>query len=85
MQDQSYVIRGLSQDPKEGWVERRIDGSGWIWHKSHTTYHFEAVAKDPHRWVHMSTFWIETITWFKWSIRMVKDSNMLIKVNNPTN
>ncbi|SDC21917.1 DUF6531 domain-containing protein [Acinetobacter boissieri] len=47
MQDQSYVIRGLSQDPKEGWVERRIDGSGWIWHKSHTTYHFEAVAKDP--------------------------------------
>ncbi|SDC22279.1 DUF6531 domain-containing protein [Acinetobacter boissieri] len=47
MQDQSYVIRGLSQDSKEGWVERRIDGSGWVWHKSHTTYHFEAVAKDP--------------------------------------
>ncbi|MBF7683660.1 DUF2235 domain-containing protein [Acinetobacter sp. B5B] len=47
MQDQSYVIRGLAQDPKDGWVERRIDGSGWIWHKSHTTYHFEASNKDP--------------------------------------
>ncbi|MBF7683667.1 RHS repeat protein [Acinetobacter sp. B5B] len=47
MQGQGYVIRGLAQDPKDGWVERRINGSGWIWHKVQTNYHFEASNKDP--------------------------------------
>ncbi|MCF9047114.1 phospholipase effector Tle1 domain-containing protein [Acinetobacter nectaris] len=46
MQDQSYVIRGLSQNPQDGWVERRIDGSGWIWHRGQAQYHFESGNKD---------------------------------------
>ncbi|MCF9047117.1 polymorphic toxin-type HINT domain-containing protein [Acinetobacter nectaris] len=43
---QSYQIRGYTLNHQDGWVERRIDGSGWIWHRGQAQYHFESGNKD---------------------------------------
>ncbi|MCF9047435.1 DUF6531 domain-containing protein [Acinetobacter nectaris] len=46
MDGQSYQIRGYTLNHQDGWVERRIDGSGWIWHRGQAQYHFESGNKD---------------------------------------
>ena len=29
-----FVIRALPLNPSDGWIEKKIDGSGWVWHKT---------------------------------------------------
>lgn len=45
-----FVIRALPLNPADGWIEKKIDGSGWIWHKtkSNQDYFFQYLGgKDP--------------------------------------
>ena len=45
-----FVIRALPLNPADGWIEKKIDGSGWIWHKAKTNqdYFFQYLGgKDP--------------------------------------
>ncbi len=44
--------RGYSVDPRDGWVEKRLDGSGWVWHVPNKSkrYEFKAMTNrdsDP--------------------------------------
>lgn len=45
-----FVMRALPQNPNDGWIEKKIDGSGWLWHKTQTAqdYLFQSLGvKDP--------------------------------------
>ncbi len=45
-----FVIRALPLNPADGWIEKKIDGSGWVWHKtqSNQNYFFQYLGgKDP--------------------------------------
>ena len=44
------MIRALPLNPADGWIEKKIDGSGWVWHKtqSNQDYLFQYLGgKDP--------------------------------------
>ena len=46
-----FVIRALPLNPSDGWIEKKVDGSGWVWHKtqSNQDYFFQYLGgKDPH-------------------------------------
>ena len=46
-----FVIRALPLNPSDGWIEKKIDSSGWVWHKtqSNQDHFFQYLGgKDPH-------------------------------------
>ncbi|WP_087090727.1 phospholipase effector Tle1 domain-containing protein [Acinetobacter pittii] len=46
-----FVIRAVPLNPNDGWIEKKIDGSGWLWHKtqSRQDYLFQYLGgQDTH-------------------------------------
>lgn len=45
-----FIIRALPLNPNDGWIEKKIDGSAWVWHKTQTgqEYFFQHIGgQDP--------------------------------------
>ncbi|MFJ1521673.1 DUF6765 family protein [Acinetobacter sp. ABJ_C1_1] len=45
-----FIIRALPLNPNDGWIEKKIDGSAWVWHKTQTgqEYFFQYLGgQDP--------------------------------------
>lgn len=45
-----FIIRALPLNPNDGWIEKKIDGSAWVWHKTQTgqEYFFQHLGgQDP--------------------------------------
>lgn len=51
-----FIVRALALDPADGWIEKKLDGSGWRWHKtsSNQDYFFQQLGGKDLNLAHLT-------------------------------
>lgn len=51
-----FIIRALPLNPNDGWIEKKIDGSAWVWHKTQTgqEYFFQYLGGKDSNLAHIT-------------------------------
>lgn len=51
-----FIIRALPLNPNDGWIEKKIDGSAWVWHKTQTgqEYFFQYLGGQDSNLAHIT-------------------------------